>query len=85
MTRYDFVKLRDPNGTVRRIRYTRSTKTGRVFAYVRTGMFRSRTMGGWTLSEAVRRLVDRLVREGWEVVPRPPRRGHRTTEEERWS
>lgn len=64
----ELMRLRDPNGRVRVVRYDRSIKTGRVFVYVRTGMFCIRTVCGWDLQKALERLVYELEGEGWEVV-----------------
>lgn len=60
--------LKDPTGKVREVKHTASIKTGRVEAFVRTGPFRRESAFAWTLTDAERRLVDRLVEKGWEVV-----------------
>lgn len=68
MSIHELMRLRDPDGRVRVVRYARAVKTGRVFVYVRTGMFRTKTVGGWDLLKALDRLVYELGSEGWEVV-----------------
>lgn len=64
----EIMRLRDPDGRVRVVRYERDVKTSRVFVYVRTGMFSTKTVGGWDLQKALERLVYELGSEGWEVV-----------------
>lgn len=62
------MKLKDPNGKVRKIRYVVVPPTLRVDACVRTGLFRREWASAWTVPGAVRRLAERLEGEGWEVV-----------------
>lgn len=62
------MKLKDPSGRIRKIRYVVVPPTLRVDAYVRTGLFRREWASAWTISGAIKCLIERLEEEGWEVV-----------------
>lgn len=62
------MKLKDPNGRIRKIRYVVVPPTLRVDACVRTGLFRREWASAWTISGAIKRLIERLEEEGWEAI-----------------
>lgn len=62
------MKLKDPNGRIRKIRYVVVPPTLRVDACVRTGLFRREWASAWTITGAVRRLAERLEGEGWRRI-----------------
>lgn len=62
------MKLKDPNGRIRKIRYVVVPPTLRVDACVRTGLFRREWASAWTISGAIKRLIERIEEEGWEAI-----------------
>lgn len=62
------IKIKDPSGKVRKIRYIPNINGFGAEAYVRVGLVKREQQFAASHDGAIRNLIDRLAGEGWEVV-----------------
>lgn len=62
------IKIKDPSGKVRKIRYIPNINGFGAEAYVRVGLVKRERQFAASHDGAIRNLIDRLTGEGWEVV-----------------
>lgn len=62
------IKLKDPSGKIRTVKYIPNINGFGAEAYMRIGLFKRERQFAASHDEAIRNLIDRLTGEGWEVV-----------------
>ena len=62
------IKLKDPSGKIRTVKYIPNINGFGAEAYIRIGLFKRERQFAASHDGAIRNLIDRLTGEGWEVV-----------------
>ena len=62
------IRLKDPSGKIRTIRYIPNLNGFGAEAYVRTGLFKREQQFAASHEGAIKNLIKRLTDNGWEVV-----------------